>query len=111
MWLSLQRKQPVDFVLATGKTHTVRQFINEAIKYYGFKAYWTGKNDKEKLILKGSKKVIIKINKKFYRPNEVNKLLGDPKMTKRYLNWKPKVNFKELVKLMCEATLKDIKTK
>lgn len=109
MWLSLQRKQPVDFVLATGKTHTVRQFINEAIKYYGFKAYWTGKNDKEKLILKGSKKVIIKINKKFYRPNEVNKLLGDPKMTKRYLNWKPKVNFKELVKLMCEADIKRYK--
>ena len=106
MWLSLQKKEPKDFILATGKTYTVRQFINEAIKHYGFNAYWTGKKDKEKLVLKGSKKTIVKINKEFYRPNEVNKLLGDPSMTKKYFKWKPKVNFKELVKIMCEADIR-----
>lgn len=106
MWLSLQAKKPRDFILSTGKTYSVRQFINEALKYFTFDAYWSGKGEQEKLILKTNKQTIIKINKKFYRPNEVNQLLGDSSNTRKFLKWKPKVNFKELVKIMSLADLK-----
>ncbi len=105
MWLMLQQKKPRDYIVATGSTHTVRNFINESIKHFGFKAYWTGKKENEKLKLKKNNKTIIKINKKFYRPNEVNMLLGNPSETKRLLKWKPAMNFKELVKLMSLSDL------
>tara|TARA_Y100000590_G_C15702681_1_gene1007397 strand:- start:752 stop:1771 length:1020 start_codon:yes stop_codon:yes gene_type:complete len=106
MWLSLQGRSPKDFVLATGKTHSVRDFINESLKYFEIKAYWHGKNENEKLKLKKNNKTIIRINKKFYRPNEVDLLLGNPKQTFKNLKWKPKVNFKELVKIMSLSDLK-----
>ena len=106
MWLSLQSKKPNDFVLATGKTHSVRNFINEALKYFKIEAYWQGKKENEKLRLKKNNKVIIKINKKFYRPNEVELLLGDPRKTFKNLKWKPQVNFKQLVKIMSLSDLK-----
>ncbi len=106
MWLSLQSKKPNDFVLATGKTHSVRNFINEALKYFQIEAYWQGKKENEKLRLKKNNKVIIKINKKFYRPNEVELLLGDPRKTFKNLKWKPQVNFKQLVKIMSLSDLK-----
>ncbi len=106
MWLSLQSKKPNDFVLATGKTHSVRNFINEALKYFQIEAYWQGKKGNEKLRLKKNNKVIIKINKKFYRPNEVELLLGDPRKTFKNLKWKPEVNFKQLVKIMSLSDLK-----
>ena len=106
MWLGLQQKIPRDYVIATGKTHSVRDFINESVKHYGFKTYWTGKKENEKLKLKKNNKTIIKINKKFYRPNEVDYLLGNPKLLKKQLKWKPSLNFKELVKLM---SIEDIK--
>jgi len=106
MWLSLQSKKPNDFVLATGKTHSVRNFINEALKYFQIEAYWQGKKGNEKLRLKKNNKVIIKINKKFYRPNEVELLLGDPRKTFKNLKWKPQVNFKQLVKIMSLSDLK-----
>ena len=82
MWLGLQQKIPRDYVIA-GKTHSVRDFINESVKHYGFKTYWTGKKENEKLKLKQNNKTIIKINKKFYRPNEVDYLLGNPKLLKQ----------------------------
>ena len=85
--------------------YTVRQFINESIKYFGFDAYWIGKKENEKLKLKKNNKTIIKINKKFYRPNEVETLLGDASETKKYLKWKPTVDFKNLVKTMSLSDL------
>ena len=100
MWMMLQQKQAKDYIIATGKAYSVKQFINESIKHFGFKAYWTGKNQNEKLKLKSNDKTIIKINKKFYRPNEVETLLGDPTITKKYLKWRPSVNFKDLAKIM-----------
>ena len=106
MWLGLQAKKPMDYVIATGKTYSVRQFINEAVKHYGFDVYWTGKKENEKLKLKKNNKTIIKINKKFYRPNEVDNLLGDAKFIKKQLKWKPSLNFKSLVKIM---SIEDIK--
>ncbi len=106
MWLGLQAKKPMDYVIATGKTYSVRQFINEAVKHYGFDVYWTCKKENEKLKLKKNNKTIIKINKKFYRPNEVDNLLGDAKFIKKQLKWKPSLNFKSLVKIM---SIEDIK--
>ncbi len=105
MWLMLQQKQPKDYIISTGKMYTVRQFINESLKYFGFDAYWRGKNENEELKLKKTNKTIIRINKKFYRPNEVEKLLGDPSLTKRQLKWKPSVDFKNLVKIMSLSDL------
>ena len=91
----LQQKKARDYIIATGKMYTVRQFINESLKYFDLDAYWTGKNENEKLKLKKNSKTIIKINKKkFYRPNEVEKLLGDASLTKKQLKWKPSVNFR-----------------
>ena len=105
MWKMLQQKKPRDYVVATGKTYSVRQFINEALKYYDLKAYWVGKKQNEKLKLKKNNKTIIKINKKYYRPNEVDLLKGDPKLTKNLLNWRPKMSFKDLVKTMSLSDL------
>ena len=107
MWLGLQSKVARDYVIATGKTYSVRNFINEAVKYYGVKTYWTEKNENEKLKLIGSNKTIIKINKKFYRPNEVDRLLGNPSLIKKQLKWKPSINFKQLVKIMSEEDIKE----
>ena len=105
MWLMLQQKKARDYIIATGKTYTVRQFINEAVKHFGFNTYWIGKKESEKLKLKSNNKTIIRINKKFYRPNEVKTLLGDASKNKKYLNWKPDVDFKNLVKMMSLSDL------
>ncbi len=106
MWLMLQKKVPNDYVIATNKGYSVRKFIEETYKYLGIKINWIGKGDKEvgKDIKTG--KIIIKVNPKYYRPNEVENLRGDPKRAKKDLNWKPKVTFKELVKEMIEYELK-----
>ncbi len=105
MWLMLQQKKARDYIIATGKTYTVRQFINEAVKHFGFKTYWIGKKESEQLKLRSNNKTIIRINKKFYRPNEVETLLGDASETKKYLKWKPDVDFKNLVKMMSLSDL------
>ena len=102
----LQQKKPRDYIISTGRMYTVRQFINESIKYFGFDTYWTGRKKNEKLKLKKNNKTIIKINKKFYRPNEVEKLLGDASLTEKQLKWKPTVDFKNLVKIMSLSDLK-----
>lgn len=100
MWLMLQQETPDDFVLATNETHSVREFIEEASKYVGFDIIWEGEGANEKGIDKNSGKVIIEINPKYYRPAEVELLLGDATKAKEILGWKPKVFFKELVKIM-----------
>ena len=99
-------KKPEDFVVATGETHTVKEFINYAVKYFSLNTKWQGKGLNECLINKSNNKKIIKINKKYFRPTEVNYLKGDYSKAKRLLKWKPKTNFKQLVNLMCEAELK-----
>ncbi len=105
MWLMLQQKKARDYIIATGKTYTVRKFINEAVKHFGFNTYWIGKKESEQLKLRSNNKTIIRINKKFYRPNEVDTLLGDASKTKKYLKWKPDVDFKNLVKMMSLSDL------
>jgi GDPmannose 4,6-dehydratase len=103
MWFMLQHKEPGDYVVATGETHTVREFAEEGAKYFGFDLIWEGSGLKEVGIDKKTDKQIIAIDEKYFRPSEVDLLLGDASKMKRVLGWEPKVKFRELVKIMCEA--------
>ena len=106
-WRILQQKKPEDFVIATGKTYTVKQFINVASEILGMKIKWEGKGIKEKcyLIKNKKKELMIKIDKKYFRPNEVHYLRGNAKKAFRKLKFKPKFTFKELVKDMIKSDL------
>lgn len=88
MWLMLQQEKPEDFVIATGETHSVREFLDEAFGYAGLD--W---------------KKYVKIDKRYFRPTEVDLLLGDSSRARKKLGWKPKVNFKHLVKMMVDADM------
>lgn len=102
MWLMLQSLVPDDFILATNETHTVREFVEEAAKILGFDLIWQGSGVDEKGIDKNTGKVIIEIDKKYFRPAEVDVLLGDYTKAKSILGWEPKTKFKDLVKVMVE---------
>ena len=103
-WLMLQQTVPEDFVIATGKQYSVRDFINLASKYLEMQIEWNGMNLKEVGIYKG--KEIIKIDPRYFRPTEVETLLGDGSKAKEKLNWSPKISFEELVKEMVNEDLK-----
>lgn len=105
MWLMLQHKQPDDYVIATGKTYSVRDFVEEVCKVLKIDLIWKGKGLEEIGIDKQTNKTIIKIDSKYFRPAEVDLLIGNPAKAKKQLNWKPKITFKELVKIMTEADL------
>ncbi len=108
MWLMLQQKKPEDFVISTGQTYSIKDFINYATNYLKMDTKWVGNGLNEKLINKSNNKIIIKINKKFFRPAEVNFLKGDYKKALKKLSWKPKVRLKELIKIMIDEELKNI---
>ncbi len=107
-WLILQQKKPEDFVIATGKQHTVRDFVNLAAKNLNMNITWKGKGNNEVGIYNNKK--IIKIDKKYYRPTEVETLLGDSSKARKKLKWKPKISFEELVKEMVEEDFKILST-
>ena len=109
MWRTLQNDKPEDFVLATNETHSIREFIEETCKNLKISIKWKGRGENEVGIDENSGKVIIKVNSKFYRPTEVDLLIGDYKKAKEKLKWKPKTKFKELVRLMVESDYKLIK--
>ena len=98
-WLILQQKKPEDFVIATGKQYTVKNFINLVAKELNMKIFWKGKGLNEKAYDKNNK-VVIECSKKYYRPTEVETLLGNAAKAKKKLKWKPKIKLKELVKEM-----------
>ena len=106
MWKILQKKSPNDYVIATGKTYSIKEFINIATKYLKMNVKWVGKGLNERLVDKISKKIIIKINKKFFRPAEVNMLIGSSEKAKKELNWQPKTNINELIKIMIDDEIK-----
>jgi GDPmannose 4,6-dehydratase len=106
MWKMLQQKKPDDYIISTGHTYSIKDFINVATKILGWKTKWIGKGVKEKLINIKNKKTIVRINRKFYRPADVNYLRGDSTKAKRILNWKSKTPFKDLVKLMLKSDIK-----
>jgi len=106
MWKMMQNKIPKDYVIATGQNHSVKDFINMTTKILNLKTQWVGKGLNEKLINKLNKKIIIEIDKKYFRPTEVENLKGNYLKAKKDLKWNPKTNFKNLVKMMIEADLK-----
>jgi len=111
MWRMLQADKPDDYILATGETHSVREFVEETARYLDFDLVWKGKGINEKGIDKKSGKTIIEIDPKYFRPAEVDMLIGDPSKAKKKLDWKPTTKFKDLVKLMAEVDYEEEATK
>lgn len=103
MRLILQQDKPDDYILATGETHTVREFVEETCKLLDFDLIWEGVGLNEKGVDRKTGKIIIEINEKYFRPAEVDVLIGDYSKAKHDLGWEPKVKFKELVKIMVEG--------
>jgi GDPmannose 4,6-dehydratase len=108
-WLILQQKKPNDFVIATGKNYSVKQFINMCAKLLDMKLRWTGTGLATKAFDKNGK-CIIECDKRYYRPTEVDTLLGDSSKAKKLLKWKPKISFENLVKEMLENDYKSLKS-
>jgi GDPmannose 4,6-dehydratase len=103
-WLMLQKKIPEDFVIATGKQYSVREFINKAASLLDMNVMWRGKGLKEVGLI--NNKIVIKVDPRYFRPTEVESLLGDASKAKKKLNWQPKINFDELVSEMVNEDLK-----
>jgi len=101
MWLMLQQDKPDDYVIATGKQYSVREFVNEAAPYFGLHIVWEGEGINEVGLEKFSRKPIIKVDPKYFRPSEVESLLGDASKAKEKLGWEPKISFNQLVEDMC----------
>ena len=104
MWKMMQKKTPSDYVIATGNQYTVKQFVDLTLNQLGIKYYWKGSGIKKKCFdIKG--KCIVECDKEYFRPLEVDTLLGDASKARKELNWKPKIKIKMLVKEMVEAEL------
>ena len=109
MWKMMQLKKPDDFVIATGKQYSVRDFVNNSAKNLGMNIKWVGKGINEKGIDKKTGKTIVKVGKRYFRPTEVDTLLGDARKAKKILKWKPKITFNQMVKEMVESDYNDQK--
>jgi GDPmannose 4,6-dehydratase len=105
MWMMMQHAKPDDYVVATGETHSVREFAEKAALYLGMDLKWKGKGLKEIGVDKRTGKIIIAIDDRFFRPAEVDLLIGKPDKIRRTLGWKPKTTFEDLVKIMVDADL------
>jgi GDPmannose 4,6-dehydratase len=101
MWLMLQQDEPDDYVIATGEQYSVREFVEEAAPYFGMKIAWEGEGLDEVGYDTYSGNQVIRVNPKYFRPAEVETLLGDASKAKKNLGWEPKISFKELVEDMC----------
>lgn len=101
MWLMLQQDEPDDYVIATGEQYSVREFVEAASPYFGMDIVWEGEGLDEVGIDRLTKKTVIKVDPKYFRPAEVETLLGDATKAKQKLGWKPKISFEQLVEDMC----------
>ncbi len=106
MWQILQQDQPDDYVCATGEMHTVRSFCEHAFESVGIPLRFEGEGVEEKGICVSSGRTVIEVNSDYFRPTEVEQLLGDPRKARRILGWEPRVTFKDLVEIMAQADLK-----
>jgi GDPmannose 4,6-dehydratase len=106
MWLMLQQGGPDDYVIATGEAHTVREFTESAFKEVGISLKWRGKAINEKGIDSKTGKVLVEVSPEYFRPADVDFLLGDSSKAKKKLRWKPKTKFAELVRIMVDADLR-----
>ncbi|KAL0484201.1 gmd [Acrasis kona] len=113
MYLMLQQEKPEDYVVATGETHSVREFCEKAFKYAGIEIEWKGEQGTvdETAVNKANGQVVIRIDKRYFRPTEVDLLLGDPAKAQKQLNWNRKVSFDELVKGMVEGDIELLREK
>ncbi|HAT03335.1 MAG TPA: GDP-mannose 4,6-dehydratase [Candidatus Magasanikbacteria bacterium] len=102
VWLILQQDKPDDFVIATGETHSPREFVEETCSLLDFDLEWTGKGIKERGVDRKTGRTLIEIDEKYFRPAEVDLLIGDGTKAKEILKWEPQVKFKDLVKIMVE---------
>ncbi|KIL49927.1 GDP-mannose 4,6-dehydratase [Jeotgalibacillus soli] len=109
MWLMLQQDQPEDFVIATGETRTVREFVERAFLETGIEILWQGNGAEEKGVDQATGKTVVSVDPQFFRPTEVDLLLGNPAKAKEKLGWQPKTSFDELVKMMMKSDLKNAK--
>jgi len=109
MWLMLKQEKCDDYVIATGEAHSVREMAEEAFENIDISLEWKGKGANEKGIDRKTGKVLIEVDPKYFRPTEVESLVGDASKAKKELGWKPKVKFKELVKIMVKADLEEEK--
>ena len=106
MWRILQADEPDDFVLATNETHKIREFVGEAFRVLGEEIVWKGSGVNEKGVLKSSGKEVVAIDPRYFRPTEVDMLIGDYSKAREKLGWEPKTTFKDLVRIMVEADYK-----
>lgn len=111
MWLILQRPKPDDYVIATGESHSVREFTERAFVYAGINLVWEGGGFDEKGLDKKSGRILVEIDPVHFRPNEVSYLRGNIAKAKRVLDWKPKVTFNQLIKIMMKEEFKNINGK
>ena len=110
MWLILQQDTPDDFVIATGETRTVREFVTASFHAAGVEICWEGEGVNEKGIDKATGRVVVEVSPEFFRPAEVDLLLGDPTKAKTELGWNPrKTSFEKLVKIMTEHDMELVK--
>lgn len=111
MWLMLQHEQPEDFVIATGEQHSVREFTERAFAHVGIELRWQGKGVGEQGIDQATGRMLVEVDPKYFRPTEVETLLGDPTKAKTLLGWNPqKTSFEELVRLMVEHDVQYVAT-
>ena len=111
MWLMLQHDQPEDFVIATGEQHSVREFTERAFAHVGIELRWQGEGVQEQGIDKATGRVLVEVDPKYFRPAEVETLLGDPTKAKTLLGWNPqKTSFEELVRIMVEHDVQYVAT-
>ena len=108
MWLMLQQEKPEDFVLATNEAHSVRRLVEETCKLLDFEIEWRGSGISEKGYDKKTNKLLIEIDSKYFRPSEVDFLLGDASKASKLLNWTPKVKFNELISIMVTAEMEKV---
>jgi len=101
MWLMLQQDEPDDYVIATGQQYSVREFVDKAAPYFGLNLEWQGEGLNEVAVDKISKRVVVAVDEKYFRPAEVESLLGDPTKAKEKLGWEPTTTFDQLVEDMC----------
>ena len=101
MWLMLQQEEADDYVIATGEQYSVKEFVEKSAVYFGMNIEWSGEGIEEIGVDKNTGKTVVKVNAKYFRPSEVESLLGDPTKAKQKLGWEPKITFDQLIEDMC----------
>ena len=109
MWMMLQKNKPNDYVLASGKTHSVREFIEKAFAHVDINIKWIGEGEDEKGLNEENNEILVEVDREYFRPTEVDYLHGDPSFAMQDLKWRPEISFNNLIKEMIESDLELVK--